>query len=115
MMVRLAFASEDDSGLDSRISSHFGRCPYYTFVDVECGKVMNVEVKANPYFNTHMPGAIPQFIAGEGAKVVFAGGMGPRAVEWFNRLGIQPITGVSGRVRDILDDYLSGRLRRTET
>jgi len=113
MMVRLAFASEDDSGLDSRISDHFGRCPYYTFVDVEDGKVMNVEVKANPYFNTHMPGAIPQFIAGEGAKVVFAGGMGPRAVEWFNRLGIQPITGVSGRVRDILDDYLAGRLGRT--
>ena len=91
MMVRLAFASEDDSGLDSRISSHFGRCPYYTFVDVEGRKVMNVEVKANPYFDAHMPGAIPQFIASEGAKVVFAGGMGPRAVEKFNGLDIQPI------------------------
>ena len=53
---------------------------------------------------------MPQFIANEGANVIVAGGMGPRAIGWFERLGVQPITGVSGRVKDVLDEYLTGRL-----
>ena len=113
-MVRIAFASEESLGLDSRVSSHFGRCRYYIFVDVEDGEVKKVEVKENPYFDSHIPGAVPQFIAGEGADVIIAGSMGPRAVDWFMRLGVKPVVGVTGRVRDILNDYLSGRLEATE-
>ncbi|MCD6445854.1 hypothetical protein J7L49_03610, partial [Candidatus Bathyarchaeota archaeon] len=45
---------------------------------------------------------------------ILAGGMGPRAIDWFNRLGVQPITGVSGRVKDVLDDYLAGKLTGAE-
>ncbi|MCD6539016.1 NifB/NifX family molybdenum-iron cluster-binding protein, partial [Candidatus Bathyarchaeota archaeon] len=52
----------------------------------------------------------PEFIASQGAKVIIAGEMGPRAIDWFNRLGVQPITGVSGVIRDVLNDYLAGKL-----
>lgn len=109
--IKIAFASEENAGLDSQLSQHFGRCPYYVFVEVEDGEVKNVEVKENPYFSSHVPGAVPQFIANQGAKIIIAGGMGPRAIDWFARLGVQPITGVSGKIRDILNDYLSGRLQ----
>ena len=93
------------------MSHHFGRCPYYVFVEIEDGEIKNVEVKENPYFTSHVPGAVPQFIADEGAKVIIAGGMGPRAIDWFRRLGVQPITGVSGIIRDILNDYLVGEIQ----
>ena len=109
--IKIAFASEENIGLDSRLSHHFGRCPYYVFVEIEDGEIKNVEVKENPYFTSHMPGAVPRFIADEGAKVIIAGGMGPRAIDWFRRLGIQPITGVSGIIRDILNDYLVGKIQ----
>ena len=34
-MKRIAFSSEDNIGLKSQMSMHFGRCPYYTIVEVE--------------------------------------------------------------------------------
>ena len=65
--TKIAFASEENIGLDSRLSHHFGRCPYYVFVEIEDGEIKNVEVKENPYFTSHVPGTVPQFIADEGA------------------------------------------------
>jgi len=72
-MVRIAFATEEALGLDSRLSHHFGRCPYYIFVDVEDNKIEKVDAKKNPYFNSHVPGAVPNFIANEGATIIIAG------------------------------------------
>jgi len=109
--IKIAFASEEKAGLESRLSHHFGRCPYYVFIEVEDGEIKNVEIKKNPYFTSHVPGAVPQFIASQGAKVIIAGGMGPRAIDWFRSLDIQPITGVSGKVRDILNDFLTGKIQ----
>jgi predicted Fe-Mo cluster-binding NifX family protein len=31
-MSRIAFASENNAGLQSEMSMHFGRCPYYTLL-----------------------------------------------------------------------------------
>lgn len=73
----LAFATDDNRGLESMVSYHFGRCPYYTFVEIDGGKVKDVAVEPNPGAEQHAPGVIPEFVAGHGAKVVFAGGMGP--------------------------------------
>ena len=33
--MRIAISVEDDNGLDSVISHHFGRCPYFVLVDVD--------------------------------------------------------------------------------
>ena len=91
--TKIAFASEENISLDGRLSHHFGRYPYYVFVEIEDEEAKNVEVKENPYFASHVPGAVPQFIADEGAKVIIAGGMDPRAIDWFRRLGIHPSPG----------------------
>ena len=87
----LAFASDDDKGLDGVLSYHFGK---------------DVTVEPNPAAEAHNPGAIPQFIASKKAEVVFAGGMGPRAQQWFAQLGIRPITNVYGRIKDLIAQFL---------
>jgi len=112
--VRVAFASEENKGLESTLAHHFGRCPYYVFVDVENGKVKEVEVKKNPFFDKHEPGVVPKFIAEQKADVIIAGGMGPRAIEWFEELGIKPITINTGKINQILKDYLEGKLTGAE-
>ncbi len=108
--MKLAFAAEENKGVEGLLAYHFGRCPYYVFVEIENNEIKNVETKENPYYDRHEPGVVPQFIAGEGAKVIIAGGMGPRAIDWFKTLGVQPVTGVSGRIKDVLKEYLAGRL-----
>ena len=47
--VRLAVTSEDHTGLEARVGQHFGRCPAYTLVDVEAGRIGTARVVANPF------------------------------------------------------------------
>jgi len=106
----LAVAAEDDRGLESEVSHHFGRCPYYVIVESEDGGIGPVRVVANPYFQEHSPGKIPLFIKSQDVTVMIAGGMGRRAKEIFDHHGILVATGARGTVRRTLEDYLSGRL-----
>ena len=112
--MRIAFSCDDDRGLEGVMAHHFGRCPYYAFVDVEDGQVKGVEVVSNPYYGQHAPGVVPDFIHSQGAKVMITGGMGSRAVAFFDQYGIEVITGASGTVRYALDAYLQGRLGGAE-
>ena len=108
--MRIAFSADDDNGLDSVISPHFGRCPYYVFVDVEGREVKSVTSSANPYYGQHSPGQVPAFINSRGADVMLTGGMGGRAVAFFEQFGIEAVTGASGTVRHALEAYLGGEL-----
>jgi len=112
-MKRIAFACEDNGGLKSLMSMHFGRCPYYTLVDVEGDDIKGVEVVENPYFNNHTPGVVPQFINNQRANVMIAGGMGPRAIDMFQNFGIEVATGVGGQVKNVLKAYLEGKVKGT--
>lgn len=113
--MRIAVASDDGNGLDALISQHFGRCPYYTLVEVEAGEVKEVSVVDNPFYGSHgEPGQVPGFIHNEGAQVIIAGGMGSRAIGFFNQFGIETVTGASGQVRDALNSYSGGQFSGSE-
>jgi len=36
--MKIAFATEENKGIESMLAYHFGRCPYYVFVDVSGGR-----------------------------------------------------------------------------
>jgi len=112
-MKKIAFACEENNGLESEMSMHFGRCPYFMTVDVEEKDVKKAEAVANPFFNGHVPGAVPQFINEQGVNVMIAGGMGPKAIDIFNGFGIEVITGVGGKVGNVLKAYLDGKVSGT--
>jgi len=112
-MKKISFACDDNGGLQAQLSGHFGRCPYYTLVDVEGTEIKGVHVIENPYFNNHVPGQVPQFIKDQNANVMIAGGMGPRAIDLFSSFGIEvaklaalPAT-VINRAQEILQLVLS--------
>ncbi len=107
----IAFATEEKRGLNSVLSQHFGKAPYYVFVKVENGEVKDVVEKESPFSQGHAPGEVPRFVHENGATVIVSGGMGQRALENFKTLGVTPVVGVEGKVRDILSDFLSGKLK----
>lgn len=109
-MKRIAFSCETNQGLQSEMSSHFGRCPYFALIDVEGKDIKNVQVINNPYFNNHVPGKVPEFISTQNVNVMIAGGMGPRAIDLFNGFGIDVATGMGGIVENVLKAYLDGRV-----
>lgn len=109
--MRIAVSADDQNGLDSVVSPHFGRCPYYVFVDVDGREVTGVEAVASPFYGQHQPGQVPGFISGHGVNVMLTGGMGGRAIQFFDQLGIEPVTGARGTVRLALEQYLGGELQ----
>lgn len=94
------------------VSQHFGRCPSFTIVDLQDGRVVAKEVVDNP---GHEPGFIPQFLHAKGVKCIVAGGMGMRARGFFNEFGIDSIMGVSGKVDDVIKKLLDGTLEEGES
>jgi predicted Fe-Mo cluster-binding NifX family protein len=112
--MRVAVSVDDNNGLDSVVSPHFGRCPYYVLVDLEGQEVKQVNAVANPNYGQHAPGTVPTFIQDQGANVMLAGGMGRRAIALFQQYGIQAATGAAGSVRHALEQYLGGDLQGAE-
>lgn len=94
------------------VSAHFGRCPSYTIIDIENNKLIKKESIKNP---GHEPGFIPQFLHEHGVKCIIAGGMGMRATGFFRELDIQAIVGVSGKISEVIDKLLNGKLEGGES
>jgi predicted Fe-Mo cluster-binding NifX family protein len=109
--MRIALATEDNRGLEAVLSQHFGRCPYYVLVDIDDKEVKEVKAVQNPFYGNHgQPGEVPNFIKSLGAQVIIAGGMGPKAIGFFDQFGIQAITGTSGMVGEVIKVYVSGKI-----
>jgi predicted Fe-Mo cluster-binding NifX family protein len=105
---RIAVSSEGQGGLDAPVGAHFGRCPAFTVVHVEEGRIVGHEVVVNPLAAGHEPGAVPAFLAGVGADVVLSGGMGQRAMAFFAEYGIAASPGYTGSVRRAVEAWLAG-------
>ena len=108
--MRVAVPVLENNGLDSPISPHFGRCPFFVIAEVDGEEVKSTEVITNPYYPNHEPGQIPAFIHSQNVNVMLAGGMGGRAIQFFQQYGIEAATGASGSVAESLTTYLSGKL-----
>jgi predicted Fe-Mo cluster-binding NifX family protein len=94
------------------VSAHFGRCPSYTIVDIENNKLIKKESVKNP---GHEPGFIPQFLHERGVQCIVAGGMGMRATGFFQELGIQAVVGIDGKISEVIDKLITGKLEGGES
>jgi predicted Fe-Mo cluster-binding NifX family protein len=112
--MRIAVSSEGSQGLESIVSPHFGRCPYFILIDLEGREVAEVKAIENPFFGQHQPGQVPGFIHSQGVDVMLTGGMGHRAIGFFQQYNIQPVTGAQGSVASALKQYLAGTLQESE-
>ncbi|RKQ63367.1 putative Fe-Mo cluster-binding NifX family protein [Thermovibrio guaymasensis] len=99
--MKVAVPLEGSSGLDSPVCEHFGRAPYFALITVKDGEV-EVDIFENPIVE-HSAGAIPQMLAEQGVNRVIATRIGEKARAFFNQLGIDVTTGVTGTLRDVVD------------
>jgi predicted Fe-Mo cluster-binding NifX family protein len=95
---------------DAEIDPRFGRCQHFIIADLD---TMEFEVLENS-------GAIAgggagvstaQTIAGKGIDAILTGNCGPNAHQVLTAAGIKVVTGVSGKVRDAIQDYKSGKFK----
>jgi predicted Fe-Mo cluster-binding NifX family protein len=107
--MKLAVSSTGP-GLDSQVDPRFGRCQYFIIIDPD---TMEFESLENPNVMASGGAGIStaEMIAGKGVKVVLTGNCGPNAYQVLSQAGIQIITGVTGVVRDAIQNFKAGELR----
>ncbi len=89
--MKIAFASSTKGGLSDKVSDQFGRCPAFTIVTVENGKIVNVTVVKNPGYTASSGAGIKavQKLVDEGVDAVVAGNFGPNAEAALHEVGIK--------------------------
>lgn len=110
--MKIAFASEGNN-LKSKLSEHFSKSNYFIFVDSETEDI--TKIIANPYKLSHNPGEIPEFIKQEKADILISGGIGKRAISYFNKLGIKVLTYKIKSINEVLKDYLNSKVKSVES
>ncbi len=108
--MKIAFTSDENKGLESVMSYHFGHSPYFVIVEIENNEIKKVETIENTLAEFHGPGELPAFMKNKGVNIIATGGMGPRAQEFFREYGIKPIIGVYGKVKDVLSEITEGKV-----
>ena len=104
----MKIAISTDSG---KVCAHFGRAPEFTFITIENSEIIEKVVLPNP---GHTVGSIPKFLSEQGANYIIAGGMGRRAVEFFNQYNIEVISGVEGAIDEVTKEFINGTLEGSE-
>ena len=96
--------------LDAEVDPRFGRCQYFIIIDPE---TMQFEAIENSSAMAAGGAGISagQMIADKGVQAVLTGNCGPNAYQVLSAAGIQVITGVSGKVKDAVQGYKSGRFQ----
>jgi predicted Fe-Mo cluster-binding NifX family protein/ferredoxin len=95
--------------LDDNVEARFGRCPYFLVIDTD---TMQFEAIENP--NIALGGGAgiqsAQLMSEKGVITVLTGNCGPNAFNVFGQAGIQVIVGVSGPVRNAVEQFKTGAL-----
>jgi len=95
---------------EGKLAMHFGHCEQFALIDVDpqAKQVLKTEFETPP---PHEPGVLPRWLAGKGAGVIIAGGMGSRAQALFARQNIQVVVGAPSDAPEVIAQaYLDGSL-----
>ena len=105
-MMILCMPTMDGTGLDDRLSGHFGSAPYFTVVESGTGRT---EVIANGHARHEHGHCRPtQSLQGRGVEAVVCRGLGRRALARLNGEGITVLVTEAETVVEALKAYVSG-------
>ena len=115
-MVVVGIPSMGKGGLNDEMSPRFGRCPSFTFVELENNEITAVRTVPNHAANA-MGGAgvqATQIIGNNNANVVIVGFLGPNASNGLNSLNIDIFQAPNRQmtIKDVINLYIEGKLQK---
>ncbi len=102
--MKLCIPTTSAEGLEAAVSGHFGRAPFYTFVDTVTGET---EAVANPGHDAVHP---PDFVLQQRPDAVAVRGLGQGAHDRLKSAGVQLLRTEEPDVAETLAAAREGRL-----
>ena len=112
--MKLVFASTGQN-LESELDQRFGRCSYFVCYDTESGQVSSVPNTQN--LNAAQGAGIQAAttVAECGADYVLCAHCGPKAFRVLQAAGIKVISGVKGKLSELLKEFEAGNLKEVNS
>jgi predicted Fe-Mo cluster-binding NifX family protein len=96
--------------LDADIDPRFGRCQYFIIADSDTMEFETLE-NSGAAAGGGAGIATAQTLTDKSIEAVLTGNCGPNAYQVLSGAGIKVVTGVSGKVREAIKSYKSGKLK----
>ena len=111
MKIGITSTGED---LNAQVDHRFGRCRFFLIIDID---TMDFKSISNESAMSSGGAGIQaaQNIAKAGVDVVITGNMGPNAFQTLSAAGIAVFTGATGTIKETIEKYKKGDLKRTES
>lgn len=107
--MKIAFPIEKDNGLDSELYGHFGSAPFFAVVDDGAGSF--AAVANGQHGHAHGQCQPTAGLTELDVQAVVCAGMGMRAVQKLNEIGISVYLAAGARtVAEALAEFKAGRL-----
>ncbi len=114
--MKIAVSSEGKN-LDSHVSSVFGRCQCFVFVEFQDGEIVDSEAVENSAASQPSGAgtAAAQLVGDEGADVLISGAIGPKAFSALDKWNIEVYKAEPGTVTGNIDNFSSDKLEKAES
>ncbi len=100
--MKLLIAINNNNGIYSVLSDHFGHCPYYAIYDTETSSLEIAKNDVN-HSNTALT-PVDQVINQFNPEVIFSLSIGQKALKLFNDKGIKIKTGKFRTVKEVINN-----------
>jgi predicted Fe-Mo cluster-binding NifX family protein len=107
--MRICIPTTDDTGLGGRLSQHFGRCPFFTLVDVGTGRV-EILPNGQPDHESGECGGSLDLLAHRPVEAVVCRGMGRRALDRLGSVGLPVLRTEAWSVAEAVREFRAGAL-----
>ena len=112
MNVRIVVPVSDEKGIDSHLSQHFGRAPFYAIIDLdEKGQVIGQGTIANTSEHFGGIGLPPDRILQLKPKALVTYGLGSKALRMFQDVGVAVLRTEANTVREVVSAYNNDELQ----
>jgi len=109
--MRFFVPLETNNGLDSVISPHFGRAPYYAIVDFD-GREVKFSIRPSPQLMHEAAGCdAATLIEVSGAEAAIVKGIGRKALMVLESMGIKVYYTEANSLREVIEEIKSGNLK----
>jgi len=106
--------TSDGNNLEANVDPRFGRCGWFIFYDTDTD---NFEALSNT--NAAGMGGVgiqnATMMTEKNVEIILTGNLGPNAANVLQQAGIKTVTGVSGRVKDAVENFKKGTLKADST
>jgi len=113
---KLSIPIEEEKGLDSEISNHFGRAKKFMFIEFEKGEVKSFYFKNNPFLERKMRAGLEasNFVLEEKIDSIITKEMGPISLHTLRDNVVDVYQGVDGSVKELLEKFSREKLKLLE-